>query len=287
MADTFYRGNRKSLALKSAKGDSLSIPEDIHLAKAVVVRRERNAFKTKMRLFALAATLVFSLPYNNAWAQCGTFPDHPLWSPLTHDRVQNYVKRSLKGDWESYIVHLKKQLVKVGEIVDAGKSARIKHKGQTVTLSGEKLAHYKDASQTRLDVVQCLAEQDHESELVSLDNLPSDKGGEEQDVEVPVTAVARKSRLKLEMSSSCSDGVSRFKITNRGPDWPKASSFSIFRIEGADKYPVSLRRMRLKSGQTVSFTVKKSRNPSGNLGLFVDPGWYKRAFVFDATLTCR
>ena len=287
MADSFYRGNRKSLALKSANGGSLSIPEDIHLSKADDVRRERNLFKNKLSLVVLVAIFVFSLPYNGAWAQCGTFPDHPLWSQLTHDRVQNYVKRSLKGDWESYIVHLEKQLTTVSKIVDAGKSARIKHKGQTVTLSGEKLVRYKDASQTRLDVVQCLAEQDHESEVVSLDNLPSNKGGEEQDVEVSVTATARKIRLKLEMSSSCSDGVSRFKITNRGPDWPKASSFSIFRIEGADKYPVSLRRMRLKSGQTASFAVKRSRNPSGNLGLFVDPGWYKRAFVFDATLTCH
>jgi len=287
MADTFYRGNRKSLALKSVKGESLSVPEDSHLANAGDVRRERSLFKNKLPLLVLAATLIFSLPVDVAWAQCGKFPDHPLWSPLNHERVRNYVKRSLKGDWKSYITHLEKQLKTVNKIVDAGKTARIKHKGQTVTLSGDKLARYQNASQTRLNVVQCLAEQAHESELVSLDRLPSEKGDENQDVEVSVSAAVRTDSIKLEMSSSCSDGVSRFKITNRGPDWPKASAFSIFRIEGADKYPVSVRRMRLKGGQTASFKVKKSRNPSGHLGLFIDPGWYKRAFVFDATLTCR
>jgi len=287
MADTFYNGNRKSLALKSAKDDSSSIPEDGHIANAGDTRREKNLFKKKLPLFVLAATLVFSLPVDVAWAQCGKFPDHPLWSPLNHERVQKYVKRSLKGNWESYVAHLAKQLKTVNKIVDAGKTARIKHKGQTVTLSGDKLARYQNASQARLEVVQCLAEQDHESELVSLDSLPSEKGDENQDVEVSVSKAVRTNSIKLEMSSSCSDGVSRFKITNRGPDWPKASAFSIFRIEGAERYPVSVRRMRLKGGQTASFTVKKSRNPSGNLGLFVDPGWYKRAFVFDASLTCR
>ncbi len=237
-------------------------------------------------LSALVAALALVFSANTALAQCKPFPAYELWNTLSHERAKSYVKRKLKGDWTPYISHLEKQLKNIEKIVESGKGARLKHKGETVTLTGKKLLEYQQASLARLDVVQCLAD---EMEVADLNNFATAAGDEEPVTEVSAkTAMAGRdaSEMKLEVSTSCSNGVSRFKIKNQGPDWPKAGSFSIFRIDGGKKYPVSARRMRLKQGQFASFTVKKSRNPSGNLGLFVGPTWYKRAFAYDATLTC-
>ncbi len=242
-------------------------------------------------LSALVTILIAAFFASDARAQCTEFPDYQLWKTLTHDRARSYVKRRLNGNWIPYISHLEKQLKTIEKINASGKAARLKHKGEIITLRGDKLSEYENASRARLQTVQCLAD---EQEAAELNNF-STAAGDEQSDESPVTEVQIQidasspgaSQMKLEISTSCSNGVSRFKIQNQGPDWPKAGSFSIFRIEGTKKYPVSARRMRLKQGQIASFTVKKSRNLSGHLGLFVEPTWYTRPFEYDATLSCR
>jgi len=230
-------------------------------------------------------TVILGLSPTTASAQCKEFPAYPMWKTLSHDSAKDYVRRKLKGDWTPYINHLKKQLGSIEKIIANGKGARLKHRGETITLRGEKLKQYQRASRDRFDVVQCLAE---EMELAALDNFATAAGDEEQETEILVQArpASGTQVLKLEVSTSCSNGVSNFKIKNQGADWPKAGSFSIFRIDGQNKYPVTSRRMRLKQGQIASFSVKRSRNPTGNLGLFVGPAWYKRAFAYDATLVC-
>ena len=242
--------------------------------------------KTKTLLSLLVMTMALGLSANTALAQCTEFPVYPLWTSLSHDSAKSYVKRKLKGDWTPYISHLEKQLGSIEKIIASGKGARLKHNGETLALSGEKLERYQRLSKARLEVVQCLAE---EMEIAALDNFATAAGDEEPVTEIPVQArkqASAASALRLEVSTSCSNGVSSFKIKNQGTDWPKAGSFSIFRIDGQNKYPVSSRRMRLKNGQIASFTVKRSRNPTGNLGLFVGPAWYKRSFAYDATLVC-
>ena len=230
-----------------------------------------------------------------ASAECEKFPKYPLWKTLTHERATSYVDRKLKGDWTPYTDHLEKQLSSILRIITAGKSAKLRHNGEVFILSGEKLSEYYQISEKRLEVVKCLAE---ESIAASLDSFATAAGGnttdiaddEAPDMEVkndPQVSGAANAALKIEVSTSCSNGVSRFMIRNNGPDWPKSGAFSIYRIDGGTKNSVSSRRMRLKSGQSASFTVKKSRNPTGNLGLFVEPTWYERSFVYDATLTCN
>ena len=45
--------------------------------------------------------------------------------------------------------------------------------------------------------------------------------------------------------------------------------------------------MRLSSGPQASFRIKASRNPTGQLGLSVQPGWYAKSKGYDATVDCR
>jgi hypothetical protein len=245
-------------------------------------------FRTKTFLSILATAFALSVAAGDAKAECKTFPDYPLWKTLSHDRAKSYVKRKLKGDWGPYLSHLEKQLKNIEKIIDAEKSARLRHNGEVITLAGNDLVEYRQASADRLSVVECLAE---DAEIAALNDFATAAGDEEADQEIKLPAATTSTSpggraMNLEVSTSCSNGVSRFKIKNQGADWPKAGSFSIYRIDGATKYSVSSRRMRLKRGQIASFTVKKSRNPTGNLGLFVGPAWYKRSFVYDATLTC-
>jgi len=244
----------------------------------------------KYRLSAVVFLLTIGYSASGAVAQCQQFPTYELWKTLTHERAKSYIERKLKGNWDPYIAHLQKQLKDIDKIIAHGKGARLKHKGEMIVLKGGKLAEYRRVSQARLDVVQCLADEAH---AVKFDQFATAAGGNDDD-ELPVTEVRNVAmiggaaqRLKVEVSASCSDGVSKFKIKNQGSAWPKASAISIFRVDGAQKYTVSGRRMRLKKGQVASFTVKKSGNPSGNLGIFIEPAWYNRSFAYDATLTCR
>jgi len=234
----------------------------------------------------LLIIIVLAAATVGASAQCKAFPDSPLWKPLSHERAKNYVDRKLGGDWTPYITHLQKQLSEIRKIMASGKGARLRQGRDIVTLSGEKLAQYLRLSEIRLEVVQCLA--------VEAGPMVQDGFVETDDDEAPVTEVIAPERanppragfLKIEVSTSCANGVARFKVKNTGPVWPKAGSFSVYRIDGNKKYVVSSRRLRLKKGQIVSFAVKKSKNPTGNLGLFVEPSWYDRPFAYDATLHC-
>jgi len=253
----------------------------------IVVHQKKRLVCKKVLLPLLVAIMVLGLPVEEAQAQCSEFPSHPLWGGLNHDRVKSYVKRGLKGDWKSYIHLLEKQLARIGKIINNHKVAHFKHDGQLVTLGGKNLIVYEKASQTRLEIVRCLAVLAGNREPAPLDGIQPQSEDEIRDTEVHATTGAYASHMKLETSTSCSGSVAKFKIKNEGENWPRTSSISIFRIEGANRFPVSSRRMRLKKGQMVSFTVTKSRNPTGHLGLFVDPGWYERLFDYDATLTCH
>ena len=70
-----------------------------------------------------------------------------------------------------------------------------------------------------------------------------------------------------------------------------SATFAIYNMRKKGKKRVrkliSKRRMRLKYGQRASFKIKTSQLPSGRVGLWVKPGWYKRDFDYDATVRCN
>ncbi len=100
-------------------------------------------------------------------------------------------------------------------------------------------------------------------------------------------AQAATSALKLNVATACDNGNATFQVKNAGQDWPKSSTFAIYRIGSGAKQMISKRRMRLKDGQKASFKVKASKNTTGRLALWVKPSWYRRAFNYDATVSCR
>jgi hypothetical protein len=236
-------------------------------------------------LFGAVFAIFYGVSTNSVFASCHEFPEYRLWNTLNHDSVKKYVDRKLKGNWSPYISHLEGQIERIEKIVASGKGSRLKHNGEIVILTGENLAQYYRLSQARLEVVQCLASEANDAPVKMARMVGVNE--EDDDVEVEV-APAKKVRaaMKIEVNASCSSGVSTFKVKNNGADWPRSGSFSIFRLDGKQMYPVSNRRMRLKRGQSASFSVKKMQNPTGRIGLFVNPSWYTRSFVQDASLTC-
>ena len=92
--------------------------------------------------------------------------------------------------------------------------------------------------------------------------------------------------LKINISANCEDGNVFFRVQNVGEDWPKTSTFAIYNMRKKSRKLISKRRMRLKDGQRASFRIKTAKLPTGRLGLWIKPGWYKRPFVYDATIRC-
>ncbi len=105
-------------------------------------------------------------------------------------------------------------------------------------------------------------------------------------LENEVAAVAG-TPLGVEIMASCTDGETRFKVTNNGRTWPKQGKFALYRLDGDKRQMVSARRMRLTRGQSATFRVKAKHNPTGDIGLFVSPLWYERPFNLDSRLSCR
>jgi len=244
---------------------------------------------TCVKFKTLLASSLFAYIFSAgvASAQCERFPKIALWKNLTHESVKKYVERKLAGDWRPYISHLEQQLKNTSEIIAAGSGARLKHNGEVITLKGDRLVQYYKLSEARLKVARCLSE---EKDISLLNDFTVAAGDELAVTEIPVPSLAggaAATALQIDVSTKCTGGESLFKISNRGVDWPKSGTFSVFRIDGQSKYPVSSRRMRLKHGQVVTFAIQKTRNPTGTLGLFVGPAWYQRPFAYDATLVCR
>ena len=128
-----------------------------------------------LTLFLLPALLVFSIPSTSFAAECPAFPKLSFWGDLSHDTVQNYVESKFDGDWSAYVerlIYIKKGLK---DIQDRGKSALVKLKGREVVLKGEKLRNYLLLSQTRINVIQCLADQ---MEVADLQNFATAAGGD-------------------------------------------------------------------------------------------------------------
>ena len=104
------------------------------------------------------------------------------------------------------------------------------------------------------------------------------------------SAQATSSILKMNIMVNCQDGSTTFQVRNVGEAWPKTSTFAIYsmRKKGNKRLRrlISKRRMRLKDGQRASFRIKTENLPTGRLGMWVKPDWYKRDFDYDAVVSC-
>ncbi|MBT6095247.1 MAG: hypothetical protein HOH04_10215 [Rhodospirillaceae bacterium] len=235
--------------------------------------------KIAMATIALVGLVAVAAPADAS--QCNQFPKLKLWGDYSHEGVQKLVSTRLSGDWNGYLARLDNRLGSIKDIHARGKALALKIGDKRYTLKGKTLAGYIRASEQRLSVVECLA---HEAEMAALENFATAAGQEEApDVELAAIQVGE---LNLNVAGSCEGGNAAFRVTNMGKAWPKLATVSIYRVGNGEPKRISARRMRFSDGQQATFKVPPAKNPTGRLGLFVDPSWAKRTFEFDATLTC-
>ena len=97
-------------------------------------------------------------------------------------------------------------------------------------------------------------------------------------------AAAPPALVRVEVSSACAEKGAVFKIANRGEQWPRTGLLRLYYAD--DNSFIGQRRLRLADHQRVSFAVKHTIAAGRPIGVWVDPGWYKRSFKFDAQMTC-
>jgi len=97
-------------------------------------------------------------------------------------------------------------------------------------------------------------------------------------------AAAPPALLRVDVSSTCATKGAVFKITNRGEQWPRTGVLRLYYAD--DNSLIGQRRLRLADHQRVSFAVKHTVTAGRPIGVWLDPGWYKRGFKFDARTTC-
>lgn len=91
--------------------------------------------------------------------------------------------------------------------------------------------------------------------------------------------------LKLKINAECLNGVALFRVTNKGEQWPKSAYFMVYRA--TDNTLLNRRRLRMAEGQQASFKISKGAQPGDELAIYIEPGWYKRAFHYDGKIVCR
>ena len=101
---------------------------------------------------------------------------------------------------------------------------------------------------------------------------------------IVLVQLAQVDPIALDFTGECLEDMATFKMTNTGQRWPTTGKFSVYRIKG--NVLVSQRRMRLSDGQTASFRVKAGGPGQSEYGLFVEPEWYTRPFLYDQKVVC-
>ena len=98
-----------------------------------------------------------------------------------------------------------------------------------------------------------------------------------------VPAMAQGPEIKLDITARCQDGDAQFEIINAGEAWPGMAMVSLIRTD--TKAVVTQREMRMRPGQRIVYRAKDA--PDGvEIGLRVEPDWYKRPPAMDTIITC-
>ncbi|MEK9725566.1 MAG: hypothetical protein VW405_19090, partial [Rhodospirillaceae bacterium] len=100
-------------------------------------------------------------------------------------------------------------------------------------------------------------------------------------------ALLKRDGFDLSLETACVGGNATFKFTNRGETWPMRGTISIYRLGKGEPLEVQARSLRFNGGQTVTLNIPAAKNPTGQLGAFINPSWVKRPLAFDRVLDCR
>ena len=97
-------------------------------------------------------------------------------------------------------------------------------------------------------------------------------------------AAAPASFLQMEITSTCTEKGALFRIINRGAKWPRNGVLHVYFAD--DQSSMTKRSMRLASNQKVSFVISNNKSSGRPVGMWIEPQWYKREFVYDAKSDC-
>lgn len=93
-------------------------------------------------------------------------------------------------------------------------------------------------------------------------------------------------KIQLEIGTSCKNGSAHFRVRNVGAEWPDGVSLALYRLLPTGDQLISKRNLRLGKGQQVSFNISAIQAARGEVGIWVDPKWYNRNFVYDSSTDC-
>jgi hypothetical protein len=97
-------------------------------------------------------------------------------------------------------------------------------------------------------------------------------------------AMAQGSELNLDIVAKCEGTNAQFEIVNKGERWEGMATVALLR---ADNHAViSERKLRMAPGQRIVFRAREAPDTIG-VGLWIEPDWYKREFVFDEVIHCE
>ncbi|MCK4938819.1 MAG: hypothetical protein KAR80_00920 [Rhodospirillaceae bacterium] len=109
-------------------------------------------------------------------------------------------------------------------------------------------------------------------------------GGERSVTQAQELAVVAPMFLQLEITSSCTEKGSVFRIINRGKKWPRHGVLRLYNTD--DKSVMADRKLRLAPNQKVSFVISKEKSKGRPIGMWIEPEWYEREFDYDAKSAC-
>lgn len=100
-----------------------------------------------------------------ALADCGPFSNLSFWSGMDHEMVKRNVQIQFNGDWQDQIAALEARQIQLKEIYARKSGVELSYKDKKIAIFDDELAAYIEQAETRLNVVECLAEAEEDMEL--------------------------------------------------------------------------------------------------------------------------
>lgn len=104
----------------------------------------------------------------------------------------------------------------------------------------------------------------------------------------PITVTGQKSTvrewIKIDVTVTCEDGHTVFKIANMGKRWEDQAAIRIYDIES--ELVIAQRSVKLAKNQTMNYKISNSKIGGSGAGLWVKPNWFERNFAYDAIGKC-
>lgn len=235
--------------------------------------------KIRALIFIVALPVIGGIPSQAFAAQCDPLPKVDWWSK-SHSKVIRSVNKKYGGNWDKYIARwqgYKKNMLKI-----QAKKGVAEVKSRKIKMRGKKLDEHIKQIDERLAVLECLKANATSGEVAETKKATKPKRTSNTNTQV---ATLTGDKFDVEVSASCSKQGVSFQVTNLGEKWPRLSTINIYRTD--TKGVISKRRMRLVNSQQATFRVRgKKAEDVGEVGIWVEPSWFKRTFKYDAKINC-